>query len=872
MKFFNRLGIRGKILISVALFLIIFFITETVLFYQVFLSAFKAVEEEDMVSDVQRVEGLIDNEINSYSIKLSDWANWDDSYNFIIDHNNAYIGSNLQDTSLANLNINFMIFIASNGAIIHEKGISLETRKDIPLPKDFHDLLLKPGIITSHKTPDSKSQGIVKISNGFIIFVSRPILTSNGTGPIRGTLIFARYIDKEFLKKIADLEHSEVNIQDYNSSSLPADFSEAKRLMPTKGVKYPEANGEIDTYYINFENENTIDGFTIIKDIEDKPAFIIENQLSRPFYSLGNKMVLFALGIFGLISGFSLVFAFFMLNKIVISKITKLKKDVDDVKDPNNSKARLEIRGQDELTDLASDINVMLDEIMASKNDLEKFKQAIENTSEHIIMTDSDGKIIYANKAAENLTGFTKEEMYGNTPRLWGKQMPKEFYLTLWDTIKNKKQAFAGEITNKKKTGELYTVEARISPILDEKQEVKFFVGVERDLSAEKKLAEQLLKQNQEIEKEVTEQTKEIKEEQSRLFKFLESIPEGVYVLDAKGKPFYANLSAKRILGKGIIDAQPSELSEIYHAYVAGTNKLYPWEQNPIAQALLGKTTTVRDCEVKNGDKRIPLEISGAPIIDSDGTIIYALATFKDITNEKMQERSKDEFFSIASHELRTPLTAIRGNTSLIKQYYQDKLGTDKDLNEMIDDIHSSSIRLIQIVNDFLNVSRLEQGKMEFKLTNFDILELIKKSMLEVEGIVKEKGLTINLDSAVQAAHVYADRDRLNEVILNLLGNAIKYSEKGAIGIKVTQENDFVKVMVSDTGRGIPPEQQALLFKKFQQAGESLLTRDTTKGTGLGLYISKLMIDEMGGRIQLESSVENQGSVFSFLVPVAKQG
>jgi len=870
MKLLNKFGIRGKILISVTIFLVLFFIFEGFIFYNVFLGGFKDVEQQDMVSDMQRVEGLINDQINNYSVKLSDWSNWDDTYNFVIDKNPVYVESNLTDLALVNLRLNFMVFIASNGAIVEEKGISFQTGKDIPIPKDLHYLLSKPGIITTHETLDSKSQGIIRLSNSFIIFASRPILTSNADGPSRGTLIFARYIDKDFLTKIAALEQSKIQIQDYYSNSLSQEFVDAKRLMSIEGIHSKEPNGKVNTYFVNRENANIIAGFTIIKDINNKNVFIIENELPRTFYKLGTGLVSFALLLFGIVSLFSLVFEFLLLNNLVISKITKLNKDVTEVKNPNNPKARLDIKGHDELTNLASNINTMLDEIMASKEDLEKFKQAIENTSDHVIITDSDGKIIYANKATENLTGFSKEEIIGNTPRLWGKQMPKEFYLRLWDTIKTKKQAFADEITNKKKTGELYTVEARITPILDEASEIKFFVGVERDLSAEKKLANQLLNQNQEIEKQVSVQTKEISEEKSRLFKFLDAMPEGVFVLDTKGKPFYANFEAKRLLGKSIIDAEPSDFSEIYHTYIAGTNKLYPWEQNPIVQALSGKNTSVRDIEVRHEEKVIPLEISGAPIIDQDGNIIFAIAVFKDITEEKTLERSKDEFFSIASHELRTPLTAIRGNTSLIKQYYQDKLGNDKDLNEMIDDIHASSIRLIQIVNDFLNVSRLEQGKMEFKLENFDILELIKKKIAEIESLVKEKNLAINIDSTTQLTQIYADKDRLGEVILNLLGNAIKYSEKGTIGVKITEENNYIKTSVSDTGRGVSREQQKLLFKKFQQAGESLLTRDTTRGTGLGLYISKLIIEQMGGKIQLESSEENKGSVFSFIVPVAK--
>jgi signal transduction histidine kinase len=191
---------------------------------------------------------------------------------------------------------------------------------------------------------------------------------------------------------------------------------------------------------------------------------------------------------------------------------------------------------------------------------------------------------------------------------------------------------------------------------------------------------------------------------------------------------------------------------------------------------------------------------------------------------------------------------------------------------EMINDIHDSSIRLIQIVNDFLNVSRLEQGKMEYKIDNFDLSELIDKKIAEVNVLSTEKNIQVKFDKPATAIpNAYADKDRVGEVLLNLLGNGIKYSDKDDIvNIQVSVIPGFLKVLVIDTGKGIPIEQQGLLFRKFQQAGKSILTRDTTQATGLGLYISRLMIEQMKGEIGLDKSVAGVGSTFFFTIPVTK--
>lgn len=372
MKFLPKLGIRGKILTSVTFFLIISFIIEAVFFYTLVLSGFKKVEEQDMVVDIQRVEGLIESEIYNYSVKIADWSSWDDSYNFIVDKNQAFIDSNLTGTSIANIKLNFMVFIASSGAIIEERGVNHETRDKIPIPKDLHELLSKPNIITAHKTLDSSFSGIVRLSSGYVLVVSKPILNSYSKGPIRGTLVFARYIDKEFLDEIALLERSKITIADYYSNSLPDDFKKAKALMKTKGVVYVEPDGDKDYYFINQENNKKIDGFTVVFDYNENPAFIIENELSRPFFDLGLSIVLTSLIIFVVVSFLSLVITMVMLNKIVISKIMKLKNDVNLVSDKNNQKQRLQIGGNDEFTIVSESINKMLDDIEKSEISLKE--------------------------------------------------------------------------------------------------------------------------------------------------------------------------------------------------------------------------------------------------------------------------------------------------------------------------------------------------------------------------------------------------------------------------------------------------------------------------------------------------------------------
>jgi signal transduction histidine kinase len=268
------------------------------------------------------------------------------------------------------------------------------------------------------------------------------------------------------------------------------------------------------------------------------------------------------------------------------------------------------------------------------------------------------------------------------------------------------------------------------------------------------------------------------------------------------------------------------------------------------------------------------LRIFMSPIVMFEEEKLNVLGTVivvEDTTQKTVLERAKDEFFSIASHELRTPLTSIRGNTSLIKDYYKKTLSGDKNLNEMVNDIHQSSVRLIEIVNDFLDTSRLQQGRMIFTKVNFNFSEVANEVVKELSSIAKERKLYLKLEQEKNLPEVVGDRDRLKQVLINLVGNALKFTDKGGVTVEVKKYDQTLKIIVTDSGRGIEPKNQKLLFKKFQQAGSSLYTRDTTKGTGLGLYISKLIVEAMGGIITLEKSEPNKETVFSFTIPFAEE-
>ncbi|HET8991428.1 MAG TPA: ATP-binding protein [Candidatus Saccharimonadales bacterium] len=372
------------------------------------------------------------------------------------------------------------------------------------------------------------------------------------------------------------------------------------------------------------------------------------------------------------------------------------------------------------------------------------------------------------------------------------------------------------------------------------------------------------------VEHKVVERTQELNEQRARLISSINSVDAGFILTGPDNEVVLINSVAESILnhelnadGK-IIDRQ------IKHWTTDVINDLLTddFDFTLRLKEVASKRTAIHINELNYSGRVLTLYI--APINDSKHSQEYhgAVVMIEDVTEAKILERSREEFFSIASHELRTPLTAIRGNTSMILDYFGDQL-KDNNVEEMIRDIYQSSLRLIEIVNDFLDVSRLEQGKMVYHLEAFEVSPLIESVIHEVATLGKDKGVEILFAQEVDPPMIYADKNATKQIIYNLIGNALKFTEKGSITIKLENASDSLKVLFSDTGRGMSPEAQQLLFHKFQQTGSSLLTRDTTRGTGLGLYISKLLVEQMNGQIKLESSAEGKGTTFSFTLPLA---
>jgi len=357
---------------------------------------------------------------------------------------------------------------------------------------------------------------------------------------------------------------------------------------------------------------------------------------------------------------------------------------------------------------------------------------------------------------------------------------------------------------------------------------------------------------------------REIEEERKKDSALLASIGEGVLAIDRGGKIIMLNPAGEQITGFLEEELLGQTIKETLGLWDKDEKQIAD-QDSPIAKVLTeGKKVTLSEIYLRKRDGTLfPAYISVAATRDADDKIIGAIVVFRDITHELEVEQMKQELISIATHELRTPITGIKGYLDMILA--GDAGPVSGELKEMLEEITRINQRLADLVDDLLNVGRLEQGRIEFKPVAMDIAQLIDEVVKELQIQAKEKNLELRFEKH-EMEKVKADPERTRQILINLIGNAIKYTEHGSVTVTLGKNEHEVIVAVEDTGIGISREAQKNLFEKFYRV-KTEKTRQIT-GTGLGLWITKQLVEKQGGKIWVESQ-EGKGSTFSFSLPMA---
>lgn len=384
----------------------------------------------------------------------------------------------------------------------------------------------------------------------------------------------------------------------------------------------------------------------------------------------------------------------------------------------------------------------------------------------------------------------------------------------------------------------------------------------------------------------VTAQEKEARakmQTERRFRELLEAAPDAIIEVDREGRIILLNLATEKsfgytreeLLGKRVEVLIPDSLrpGHIQH-------RARYWD-HPVTRPM-GSGLALRG-QRKDGSS-FPVEISLSPVKTEDAFRITAI--IRDTSERKQAEdrfrelqqvytrelesrnreveranQLKSEFLASMSHELRTPLHTIIGFTELLAEELEGPLNEKQQ--RFMDHIHKDSLHLLTLINDILDISKIESGRIELRRETFDLGVVLEETLSSVRPQAAAKSIAIETSLSIPSV-VFADRMRVKQVLFNLLSNALKFTpEGGKVRVEGALRDGFVEISVSDTGIGIPKDQHQAVFDKFHQVGAT--TKGVREGTGLGLAISKALVEEHGGRIWLESEL-GKGSRFTFTI------
>jgi len=346
------------------------------------------------------------------------------------------------------------------------------------------------------------------------------------------------------------------------------------------------------------------------------------------------------------------------------------------------------------------------------------------------------------------------------------------------------------------------------------------------------------------------ERTRELEEEASKIRAIVESIADGVIVEDGEGQIIMMNPAAERML-RNMSEGFPARpIRELLALHAMG---------EPSA------ADSFEDRRFEAGDRVISAR--EATVVTKDGAELGKVVVFRDITREVEVDRLKDEFITNVSHELRTPLTIIKGSTDVLMLTAKDKL--DEQQWKFLSRINERSGELETIIGKVLDMTHIEAGTLGLNLTPASLDGLILEVMDSLRERIEEKQLAAIVQLPDDLPQVLADRNRVKQVLRDLISNACNYTTPGGeITVTTYTDGDKVRVDVEDTGVGISKPDQSRLFTRFFRSLE--VPHDDVRGAGLGLYMAEALIEAHGERIWLERSEPGEGSVFSFTLPIAE--
>jgi PAS domain S-box-containing protein len=958
----NRVNLRRKTLAIVGMAAIVSIVVLCIALSVLVSRDFQALEVQYARQDVQRALDALSSDLENLTIAAQEYAEWDDTYEFVERPNPDYVRSNLIDRTFSALRLNALAITNADDRVLYSQGYDVVRGRMRPADRSLLDYVAGAGRTTllQFSEPEQVRSGLISLPEGVLMVAARPIVTSQGNGPIRGTLVVGRWLDQREIDRLAAGVELRLSMRPITTTDRTWSQSLGLRseiATPDAGLSEPFWRSPA-AIQIQPLPSDQLQAETLLHSLDGQPIAVLQVTLPRDIYHRSQSAVRY-LGAAAVLCG--LLFggiSLFSIESLVLGRLARLSVAVETIGHSGNLSQRLGMGGGDELGRLSDTIDDMLgalDRYQQERSSAEeRYRIMAENSTDLISRQTPDSIYLYASPACTALLGYQSEQMVGRSR--WDFIHPEDRdRLISEDTeARDRKATYTTQYRIQRQDGHYIWFETTSRAIYDPSTgEFQGTLAVSRDISPRKQVEQDLRDSESSIRRLYQIAAARKLTFNDRLQRLLQmgceqfdldlamlveiddrfaTLPDPDPATFHGGAPAIGELQC-RVVGifqAGNRDDAPVAWqwrvgdrfplrNTIFQIAVAREDPLY-FEAKSLSQirpeaiddslaieAYLGTPVTVGRrgygtlCFWSDQPRAQPFKAVDIGLLELMGQWIGGeierqqaaddLARARDQALEAT--RAKSEFLATMSHEIRTPMNAVIGMTGLLL----DTELTDQQ-RDFVETVRSSGDALLTIINDILDFSKIESGKLDLEYQPFDLRSCIEESLdlLAAKATDKTIDLAYWMGQTVPNL-IVGDITRLRQIFVNLVGNAVKFTDRGEVVIHVEakphttddesnallqssgddapshhRHQDYnaplydIHFAVRDTGIGIPSDRMDRLFKSFSQVDSS--TTRQYGGTGLGLAISKRLSEMMGGRMWVESQV-GQGSTFHFTIAAA---
>ena len=862
----------------------------------ILLGGFATIEERNTRQDVQRALDALSNEMVDLDSVARDYASWDDTYAYIEDANETYPKANLVDTTFINLKLNLMVFVHSSGRIVFSKAFDLQNDEEAPFPESLQAHLAAGSLLLEHPDLQSGRTGLILLPEGALLVASRPILTSEYQGPARGTLMMGRYLNDAEIEHLAEMTHVSLTVHPFDDEQTPAGLAAASSDQAPILVRPLSAD--------------SIAGYALIRDIYGQPGLVLRVSSPRVIYQQGQTSVRYLLASLLLVGVAFGVASLLLLEKLVLSRLTRLSADVGRIGDNGGFSARVMVAGQDELSSLASVINSTVAKLEQAQYDLrkseEQYRSLFQRSPVGVFHYDTRLHITDCNDRLADILQSSRERLVG----LDMNQLEDQSIVpTLKQVIKGQAGFYEG--LYRATTGPAHIwASLRTAPLFDSQNHIIGGVGIVEDITERKQAEEEIRRLNENLERRAKELTalnkagrgmtstlnpeavlKLVTDEIRDLLNvegasvLLRDPASDDIVIAASAGPASQELTGQRrsitagIPGWVMRERQPIVVNDVQndpvlYSQIDSATGLTTRSMAAVPLKFKGAVWGVVEAVNKRLGDFDPHDLEMLEALASSAAIaienaqLYAAeqhraaALTRALEQQRELDRLQREFIQNVSHELRTPLGIVRGYAELLETGDLGELRLEQ--REPINIIARRSRMLGKLVDDIM--AALELKVREVQKESVDLAHLARQAVTDLQVAASRAGLTLSARIVEDLPPVPGDPIALRRVLDNLVGNALKFTPSGGkVTVRLQQNEDKVELQVSDTGVGIPPDHLGRIFDRFYQVDGSATRR--FGGVGLGLALVKEIVEAHGGQVTVASLV-GQGTTFTVLLPV----